>query len=279
MAHIAYPTVISEMKEPRDFPKALAVQQISTLVLANMVCIVFYLKAGQDVASPALGSALGNLGKIAYGLAGPSIIIAGFIAAAIAAKEVFYQLWKSVSHVEVVDEGSARARLSWAGVNATLCGSALGIAIGIPIFEHLYSLMGALFGTFFALMVPTGFWFGTRMNQNLPAHEEHARARTIYEEANHLESVLRISNSSEQPSSNAIEVDKIECIVSSAAVDCASKTEAASTDHSETTVWKWRSLPGVIKRSPVLSGLDLLILILGIAQVWASFCSCMRCSC
>lgn len=198
MAHIAYPTIMSEMKEPRDFPKALAAQQIITLVLANIVCIVFYLKAGQDVASPALGSAFGNLGKIAYGLAGPSIIIAGFIAAAIAAKEVFYQIWKSVSRVEVVQEGSIRATVSWAGVNATLCGSALSIAVGIPIFEHLFSLMGALFGTFFALMIPIIFWFATRMNQNEPTQDGHAQPRLDEEGGPILpDGAPRISHSSE----------------------------------------------------------------------------------
>ena len=85
MAQIAYPTIISEMREPRDFPKALALQQSITLVFANAVAILFYTETGQAVLSPALGSAYGVIGKVAYGFASPSIIVAGVIAALIAA--------------------------------------------------------------------------------------------------------------------------------------------------------------------------------------------------
>lgn len=81
MAQIAYPTIISEMQEPKQFTKALAIQQIATLTIVNVVAVVFYLNAGESVMSPALSSVPGTVGKVAYGLASPSIIVAGVIAA------------------------------------------------------------------------------------------------------------------------------------------------------------------------------------------------------
>ena len=81
MAQIAYPTIISEMKEPNQFTKALAIQQCFTLMLVNLVAAVFFATSGQTIKSPAFNSVPGTIGKIAYGLAAPSIIVCGVIAA------------------------------------------------------------------------------------------------------------------------------------------------------------------------------------------------------
>lgn len=158
MAHIAYPTVIGEMKKPRDFPKALAFQQIFTLVFANIIVIVFYLVGGEAIESPALGPSSSVWGKAAWGLATPSIVVCGVIAAMIAAKVAYQLYWRDRIN-EIRNERTKRSIVSWLVITLLLNISAFLLAWGVPMFNHLFSLMGALFGTAFAMIFPALFWF------------------------------------------------------------------------------------------------------------------------
>lgn len=65
--------MIAELKEPRDFPKALSILQCLDLSLYLVAAIVIYFYAGDEVASPALGSASPLISKIAYGIALPTV--------------------------------------------------------------------------------------------------------------------------------------------------------------------------------------------------------------
>lgn len=77
--HVAFFSFISELKDPRDFPKALAALQIFDISLYLTVSVVVYRYAGTDVASPALGSTSKLISRIAYGVALPTIVIAAVI--------------------------------------------------------------------------------------------------------------------------------------------------------------------------------------------------------
>lgn len=158
MAHIAYPTIVSEMKRPHDFPKALALQQISTLMFANVVAIVFYLRVGLTVASPSLDSAPPTLSRVAWAISSPSIVVCGVIAAMIAAK-LLYALYWGENLRQVRAERNWRSIGSWLTITFLLTVAAWLLAWGVPIFNHLFSLMGSLFGTSFALVFPSMFWF------------------------------------------------------------------------------------------------------------------------
>lgn len=57
------------MKEPKDFPKALFLLQITDSCLYTVSAIVLYRYAGPMVASTALGSAAPVVQKVAYGIA------------------------------------------------------------------------------------------------------------------------------------------------------------------------------------------------------------------
>jgi amino acid permease len=72
---VAFFSFISELKDPRDFPKALYLLQITDTVMYIIVAAVVYRYAGQDVASPALGSTGRVVKKIAYGIALPTVNI------------------------------------------------------------------------------------------------------------------------------------------------------------------------------------------------------------
>jgi hypothetical protein len=70
------------MENPRDFPKSLALLQISDISLYCVVAIVVYRYAGADVKSPSFGSAGPTIAKLAYGIAIPTVglIILRFVA-------------------------------------------------------------------------------------------------------------------------------------------------------------------------------------------------------
>ncbi|KAI7228467.1 hypothetical protein KC330_g7895 [Hortaea werneckii] len=82
---IAYPTLLTEMHHPqRDFPKSLTCLILTTTTLYILTATLIYHYAGSAVASPALGSASPLGRKIAYGLAIPTIVVAGVIPALVA---------------------------------------------------------------------------------------------------------------------------------------------------------------------------------------------------
>lgn len=71
--HMAFFSFISEMKNPKEFPKALAGLQASDISLYIVTAVVIYVYAGPDVVSPALGSTSPVVKKVAYGIALPTV--------------------------------------------------------------------------------------------------------------------------------------------------------------------------------------------------------------
>lgn len=73
--HVAFFTLFSELKELKDFPKALALLQMSEMVLYTVAAIVIYVYIGPSVNSPALNSAGALFRKISYAIATPTVRI------------------------------------------------------------------------------------------------------------------------------------------------------------------------------------------------------------
>jgi amino acid permease len=71
----AFYPVIAEMKDPRDYNKAMGLCQIVVTLVYTIVGVVVYACCGQYVANPALGSAGPLLKRIAYGLAIPALFV------------------------------------------------------------------------------------------------------------------------------------------------------------------------------------------------------------
>jgi hypothetical protein len=149
MGHIAFPNIISEMKNPKDFPKALAMLYITTISMYVFVAVTVYHFASQAVKAPALGSASPLVGKIAYGIAIPTIIVAGVIYALVASKSVYRHIWSK--QPKVMSEKSFRARSTWLLTVGTVWILAWLVANTIPVFSDLLAFIGAAFGTWFAL--------------------------------------------------------------------------------------------------------------------------------
>ncbi|KAL4756732.1 transmembrane amino acid transporter protein-domain-containing protein [Aspergillus foveolatus] len=154
-SHNAFFNVIAELKEPRDFPKALTLLQSIDITLYLVSGVVIYYFAGDDVKSPALGSMKPLVSKVAYGVALPTIIIAGVINGHIACKSIYTRVFAGTSHMHKQD---FRAVGSWIGIAVGLWVIAWVIATAIPVFSNLLSLMTALFASWFSFSLPAAFW-------------------------------------------------------------------------------------------------------------------------
>jgi hypothetical protein len=72
-AHVAFFGLIAEMEDPKEFTKSLCMLQFFEIALYVTAAIVIYYYVGNDVVSPALGSAGPLLKKVAYGIAIPTV--------------------------------------------------------------------------------------------------------------------------------------------------------------------------------------------------------------
>lgn len=154
--HSCYFGVMAEFKHPEDWPKALAMLQLCDTMLYLVSAIVIYVYVGPDVPSPALNSAASMVvRKAIWGVAIPTIVIAGVIYGHIAAKYVFARIFKGSKHAVL------RTKLSttvWWAVTAAVWALALVIAESIPVFNALLSLICALFASWFSYGLPGVFW-------------------------------------------------------------------------------------------------------------------------
>lgn len=73
--HVAFFSFISELKDPKDYPKALFFLQGWDITMYVIAAIVIYRYGGPDVASPALSSTAPTVAKVAYGIAIPTVSI------------------------------------------------------------------------------------------------------------------------------------------------------------------------------------------------------------
>ncbi|KAL4939125.1 hypothetical protein BDV06DRAFT_214544 [Aspergillus oleicola] len=128
-SHNAFFNVIAELKEPRDFPKA------STLLQSIDI-------------SPIVS-------KAAYGIALPTIIIAGVINGHITCKSIYTRVFAGMDRMHKRD---LMAVGSWIGIVVALWVVAWIIATAIPVFSSLLSLMTALFASWFSFSLPGVFW-------------------------------------------------------------------------------------------------------------------------
>ncbi|OJJ46085.1 hypothetical protein ASPZODRAFT_117902 [Penicilliopsis zonata CBS 506.65] len=153
--HVAFFGLMAELKDPRDYPKALCLLQGSDISLYLIAALVIYRYAGVDVTSPALGSAGHTVAKVAYGVALPTIVIAGVINGHVAVKYVYVRLFRGTSRMHGRDW---LAVSSWIGIAFSLWVLAWVIAEAIPIFSDLLSLITALFASWFTYGLAGLFW-------------------------------------------------------------------------------------------------------------------------
>ncbi|KAL4911131.1 hypothetical protein BDW74DRAFT_164750 [Aspergillus multicolor] len=136
--------IVSEMREPRKYTRALLIAQGSiTAVYIAVGCVVYYF-CGSYVASPALGSAGQLIKQVCYGIAMPGLVVTTTICSHIPAKFIFIALLRGTPHLT---SNTATHWITWLSCTLGITIIAFIIANTIPIFDSLVSLIGALLGT------------------------------------------------------------------------------------------------------------------------------------
>lgn len=129
-----------------------------------VAAVVIYRYAVVEVASLTLGSTGHVVKKVAYGIALPTIIIAGVIYSHVAAKYIYLGIFRGTKHM------GTRTWLAvgtWLAIIGSLWIVAWVIAESIPNFNDLLSLISSLFVSWFTyglsgilwLYINYGKWF------------------------------------------------------------------------------------------------------------------------
>lgn len=126
---------------------------ISLYVVA---AVVIYRYAGADVTSPALSSNSAIVSKVAWGIALPTIVIAGVIFAHVTAKYVYLRMFAGSKHLH---SRGLVATGSWIGLAVLVWVIAWIIAESIPNFSDLLGFISALFASWFSYGLPGICWF------------------------------------------------------------------------------------------------------------------------
>ncbi|KAF1840984.1 uncharacterized protein K460DRAFT_370964 [Cucurbitaria berberidis CBS 394.84] len=153
IGQITLPSFIAEMKNPKDFPKALWVVTICEIIVFSLVGGVVYGYTGtQYMTSPAFGSLKNEVyKKVAFTFMVPTIIFLGVLYASVSARFVFFRIFAGTRHM---GSHTVVGWATWASILAVLWILAFIIAEVIPFFSDLLSLMSSLFDSFFGFI----FW-------------------------------------------------------------------------------------------------------------------------
>ncbi|ODN77461.1 hypothetical protein L202_04638 [Cryptococcus amylolentus CBS 6039] len=136
--------VIAEMKNPRDYNKAMGICQTFVLSCYLILGCTIYHFCGEYIASPALGSAGPLMKKVCYGLALPGLIVSAVLNTHLPAKYVFVRVMRNSRHLSA---NTITHRVVWVSCVIGSCVTSFVIAEGIPVFSDLISLIGALIAT------------------------------------------------------------------------------------------------------------------------------------
>ncbi|KXS98641.1 hypothetical protein AC578_10043 [Pseudocercospora eumusae] len=140
----AFFSIISEMRNPKDFTKSLFVAQSGVALIYLVIGIVVYYYCGSYVASPALGSAGVTMKRVCYGLALPGLVASCMLFVHLPAKSIFMRFMRGTEHLT---RNTPIHWMAWLGSTSTVVVIAYLIASGIPVFDGLISLIGASFAT------------------------------------------------------------------------------------------------------------------------------------
>ncbi|ORY69993.1 amino acid transporter [Pseudomassariella vexata] len=152
IGQITLPSFIAEMKEPRDFPKALWACTILEILVFSVVGAVIYAYTGnQYMTAPAFGSLEPLYKKISFSFMIPTLIFLGVLYASVSARFIFFRIFQNSRHK---NEHTVVGWGSWALILLATWIVAFLIANVIPFFSSLLSLMSSLFDSFFGFI----FW-------------------------------------------------------------------------------------------------------------------------
>ncbi|OCF40039.1 hypothetical protein I317_06177 [Kwoniella heveanensis CBS 569] len=156
--------VIAEMARPKDFRKSLLTSQAFLAACYVAFGMVVYAYCGQYVASPSLISAGGTLGKVAYGIAIPGLIMTSTLWVHVAAKFLLVRILRNSEHLQ---SNSRIHWITWLGSTFGITAISFVIAESIPFFSYLIGLIGSLCCAPTCLVIPA--FMGLYIQKGEPA--------------------------------------------------------------------------------------------------------------
>ncbi|KAI9713922.1 MAG: hypothetical protein M1820_000652 [Bogoriella megaspora] len=152
IGQITLPSFIAEMKQPKDFPKALWAVTIAEVILFSLVGAVVYAYVGTNYyTAPAFGSLTHTYQIVSFSFMIPTIIFLGVLYASVSARFIFFSIFQGTKHM---GSHTVLGWASWTTILLALWIFAFIIAEVIPFFSYLLSLMSSLFDSFFGFI----FW-------------------------------------------------------------------------------------------------------------------------
>ncbi|CUM67923.1 uncharacterized protein PRCAT00005635001 [Priceomyces carsonii] len=153
VGQITYPSFISEMKNPRDFKKALYLVTVCELIVFALAGAIVYVYVGNEyIVAPAFGALSGNFKKIAFSFALPTIFFLGALYGNVSSRFLFSNIFKN--NLKHQYNHTVKGWSVWIFLNVILWVLAFIIAEVIPFFLDLLSLMSSLFDCWFGFI----FW-------------------------------------------------------------------------------------------------------------------------
>ena len=133
IGQITLPSFIAEMKNPKDFPKALWAVTICEVIVFGCVGSVIYAYTGNQYnTAPAFGS-LGNevFKKVSFSFMIPTLIFLGVLYASVSARFIFFRVFEGTRHK------SSHTVLGWSTWAGILAATWIGAFIIVRIFSYV----------------------------------------------------------------------------------------------------------------------------------------------
>ncbi len=160
IGQICYPTFIAEMKDPREFPKALYALTVAEFTVFSLVGIWVYALNGQFSGAPAVVVLKPVFKKIAFAFVFPTTIIIGVIYGSVASKLLFARFFAGTRHYD------HHTVVGWVGWTSIVFATwFIGFVIGeaVPFFGDFLSLCSALFDSYIGFILwAAAYW---KLNQ------------------------------------------------------------------------------------------------------------------
>ncbi|KAH8825816.1 hypothetical protein DL96DRAFT_1609984 [Flagelloscypha sp. PMI_526] len=157
IGQIMYPSFIAEMKEPKDFPKALTVLTVAEVIIFFLAACIGYAYNGQYSTAPLIGSLQEPWMKksaFAFVLV-PTIVIAALYAN-VAGKYIYRRVLGDSRHAHshtIVGWGT------WIFIQAILWAVSWILGETIPSMGDFLGIMSAAFDSFFGYLFWAAAWF------------------------------------------------------------------------------------------------------------------------
>lgn len=148
----AYLPVMAEMRERKNFPRSLGLLVAISTMLYLIVGGVINRNLGQYTKSPSLGSLTPTMIKVSYGLALPTIMVAGCASGQVSAKVLINNVFSGRRRALL--KKPAALWVVWVVINAVTWTCAFVLAELIPFFGSFLGLEAALFWAFFLALAP-----------------------------------------------------------------------------------------------------------------------------